>query len=141
MATLAEIMARKGGAPLPQSVETKSPVIRAGDERAKMAADIKQTLDASAPLFPKGQPPAPQRELGALLPVGETIPMDHPPQDASEAAWEWFRSLHSFESDMGIVIDPIGEHAWLAVQARAFDQPLLILRLPLFNRPECGNPF
>ena len=144
MATLAEIMARKAGgasAPLAPSGETNGTVIRAADERGKLAANIKQTLDACAPpMPPKVQAPAQQRELGATE-TGERIPMDQPPQGAPDAAWEWFDSLHSFESDLGIIVDPSGEHAWLAVQAKQFAPPLLILRLPLFNRPVSGNPF
>ena len=72
---------------------------------------------------------------------GERLPMDHPAPGAPDAAWEWFDCLHSFESDLGIVIDPKGEHAWLAVQAKSFEPPLLILRLPLLNRRLPGEPF
>lgn len=133
MATLSEILAKKAAR------AGTGTVIRAEDEKAKLAASIKSTLDASAPSLPKTQPPAP-RELGAMEP-GERLPMDHPPQGAPDAAWEWFDSLHSFESDLGIVIDPKGEHAWLAVQAKQFDPPLLILRLPLLNRRLPGEPF
>ena len=150
MPTLAEILAkkniRKGGSSTADDVTGASsvggsgPVIRAEDERPKLAAVIKQALDASAPtMLPKSQPPAP-RELGATQ-EGERLPMDHPPQGAPDEAWEWFDSLHSFESDMGIVIEPDSGHAWLAVQARQFQPPLLILRLPLLNRPQAGNPF
>ena len=141
MPTLAEIIARKSagaGQPAPADSGVK---IKAADEREKLAASIKQTLDASAPpMLPKYQPPAPQRELGAME-AGERLPMDHPDQGAPDAAWEWFDSLHSFESDMGIVIEPDSGHAWLAVQARQFQPPLLIMRLPLINRPQSGNPF
>jgi hypothetical protein len=98
-------------------------------ERAALAASIKQSMDACAP---KAQPPAP-RELGAITP-GERIPMSHPDQGAPDAEWEWFDSMHSFESDLGIVIDPNGEQAWIAVKAFKTKPPILLHRLPLFNR-------
>jgi len=132
MPTLSEILAKKSAAP----------TIRKEDEKAKLAASIKMTLDASAP---KTQPPAApdtRRELGAMD-LGERLPMDHPKEGEPDAAWEWFDSLHSFTTDLGIVVEP-GEsgNAWLAVQSREFQPPLLILRLPLINRKAAyGNPF
>ena len=132
MPTLSEILAKKSAAP----------TIRKDDEKAKLAASIKMTLDASSPP-PKQQPPADtRRELGAME-LGERLPMDHPPEGSPDAAWEWFDSLHSFTTDLGIVIEP-GEsgHAWIAVQSREFQPPLLMFRLPLINRKAAyGNPF
>ena len=139
MATLAEIMARKAAgakAPASPSGETKGTVIRAEDERAKMAADVKQTLDACAP---KVQAPA-CRELGAMVP-GERVPMDHPPQGAPDADWGWVDSLHSYATDLSFVLEPTGEHAWLAIRANPTQPPLLLMRLPLLNRPQAGHPF
>ena len=136
MATLAEIMARKAaGAKAPAS-PSGGTIIRAEDEKAKLAADIKQTLDACAP---KVLPPAP-RELGAMEP-GERLPVDHPPQGAPDADWEYFDSLHSFETDLAIVLEPTGGHAWLALTANPTQPPLLLMRLPLLNRPQAGQPF
>jgi hypothetical protein len=126
MPTLAELMAAK-------KAPSTGTVIRAVDEKAKLAASIKATMDD---LAPKVQPPAP-RELGAID-KGERIPMDYPSEDQG---LEWFRSCHSFDSDMGIVIEPRGEHAWVAVQAPGHLQPILLLRLPLLNRAEAGQPF
>lgn len=152
MPTLSEILAkknsRKGGSATAADVTGASAVgtgtvIRQEDEKAKLAASIKFTLDASSPKLPKAHPPATadtRRELGAMEP-GERLPMDHPTSEAPDAAWEWFDSLHSFETDLGIVVDPNGDHAWLAVNSRQFQPPLLLLKLPLINRKEYGNPF
>lgn len=150
MATLSEILAkrnsRKGGSATASDVTPAfevvggGPKIRADEEREKLAANIKQTLDASSPKLPKAQPPAPQRELGATE-TGERLPMDHPQQGAPESEWNWFNALHSVSSDMGIVIEPEGDHAWLAVNAHPLESPLLILRLPLLNRRLPGEPF
>lgn len=161
MPTLAEILAKKKATVLPpeskpktaDTVEAKSAgqesstpaggagmVIRAEDEKAKLAASIKQTLDASAP---KPAPPlthSEKRELGAME-NGERIPMDHPTPEDGEAGQEWFRCLHSFETTLGIVIEPNGEHAWIAVKATKFEKPLLIQRLPLLNHIQGTNPF
>jgi hypothetical protein len=162
MPTLAELMAKKGEVDLlGESLETRviltpegphygkkvdgsgkfikwvskptGTVIRAVDEKAKLAASIKATMDD---LAPKVQPPAP-RELGAIE-KGERIPMDYPSEDQG---LEWFRSCHSFDSDMGIVIEPGGEMAWVAVKAPGNSHPILLLRLPLMNRAESCQPF
>jgi hypothetical protein len=114
-------------------------VIRAEDERARMAADIKITLDG---LAPKIQPLASQpRELGAME-NGERIPMEYPSPKATEEERKWFSSLHAFASDMGVVIDPSNEHAWIAVKQNKHDsKPLLLLKLPLLNCPRPSQPF
>lgn len=137
MPSLAEIMAAKA------AKKAYAPAVEGGikitpeSELAARAAGIKQTLDACAP---KAQPPAP-RELGATLP-GERVPMDHPSQGAQDAEWQWFDSAHSFESDLGIVVDPNGEVAWIAVQAFKTKPPILLHRLPLLNRKRSENdPF
>lgn len=110
-------------------------------EKAALAASIKQTLDATAP---KQMPPLPKddprRELGAMEP-GERIPVDHPHQGAPDKAWEWFDSAHSFDTELVIVIEPTGEHAWIAVQSKKFSPPILLHRLPLCNRKQGPNPF
>lgn len=137
MPTLAEILAKKKAAASPES---KGMVIRAEDEKAKLAATIKQTLDASAPKPAPPLPHANERELGAME-QGERIPMDHPAPEDGEAGQAWFRSLHSFETTLGIIIEPEGEHAWIAVKATKFEPPILLQRLPLLNRPQNGNPF
>lgn len=129
MPTLAELLAAKS------AVKSPGTVIRAGDDRARMAAEIKKSLDIGAP---KVQPPAP-RELGEME-RGEVIPMDHPAADAAENEWEWFDSLHSFESELAIVVEPGGEAAWIALQWRN-KRPLLLHRLPVVSRPSSGNPF
>ncbi|MEI6279281.1 MAG: hypothetical protein WCQ16_07865 [Verrucomicrobiae bacterium] len=142
MATLAEIMARKVAGAQAPAAPSGGTVIRAADEKDKLAASIKQSLDACAPRLPKPLPPADtRRELGATGELGERLPVDHPPEGAPDAAWEWFNSLHSFDTDLGIVIEPGGTHAWMAVQAMTYDPPLLILRLPIVNRVLPGNPF
>jgi hypothetical protein len=129
MPTLAEIMATKA--------KSSAPVIRASDEKARIAETIKLTLDG---LAPKIQPPTPEpRELGAME-EGERIPMDYPSPEAGEDEVKWFNSLHSFAADMGVVIDPSNEHAWIAVKTNKHDShPLLLLKLPLLNRPQ--GPF
>ena len=113
--------------------------ISAADDKAKLAETIKLTLDG---LAPKIQPPTPEpRELGAME-EGERIPMDYPSPEASEDELKWFNSLHSFASDMGIVIDPNGEQAWIAVKQNKHDsRPLLLLKLPLLNCPSSNQPF
>jgi len=130
MPSLAEIMAAKAAKKAYASAaEITGLKITPESERAALAASIKQSMDACAP---KAQPPAP-RELGAITP-GEKIPMSHPDQGAPDAEWEWFDSMHSFESDLGIVIDPNGQQAWIAVQAFQSKPPILLHRLPLLNR-------
>ena len=133
MATLAELMAAKAAVPAPPS---SGVVIRAEDEKAKLAASIKHTMDA---LAPKVSPPAP-RELGNTQPE-ETLPMDYPPQGSPESELEWFRSLHSFDSDLGVVIDPMGLKAWIAVRPQGVTKPLLLLKLPILSCPSYGQPF
>ena len=127
--TLAEILAKKAAKTAESQPAGTGIKITPDIEKADLAASIKQSLDACAP---KAKPPAP-RELGALT-QGERIPMDHPREGAHRAEWEWFDSMHSFESEMMIVIDPDGEHAWLAVQAFKTKPPILLHRLPLLNR-------
>jgi hypothetical protein len=132
MPTLAEILAAKSykaAKPTEAQPETTGIKITPESEKADLAASIKQGLDACAP---KVKPPAP-RELGAMT-LGERVPMDQPKEGAPEAEWEWFDSLHSFESDLGIVIDPNGQQAWIAVQAFQSNPPILLHRLPLLNR-------
>ena len=137
MPTLAEILAKKAA----KTAETQPAVpglkITPDSERADLAAIIKQGLDACVP---KVKPPA-LRELGALT-LGERLPMDQPKEGAPAAEWEWFDSLHSFESDLGIVVDPNGEQAWIAVQAFQSKPPILLHRLPLLNRKRLeAEPF
>jgi hypothetical protein len=136
--TLAEIMAaneaKKTAAKPSEAAGLK---ITPESERAALAASIKQSMDACAP---KVKPPA-LRELGALT-LGERLPMDQPKEGAPAAEWEWFDSLHSFESDLGIVVDPNGEQAWIAVQAFQSKPPILLHRLPLLNRKRLeADPF
>lgn len=135
MATLAEIMAKKQAA----ASTASAPVIRQADEKVALAATIKATLDGTAP---KIQPLASQpRELGATE-RGERIPMDYPPQDAPEEATKWFRSLHSFATDLCVVIDPEAPRAWIAVAPQGMQHaPLLLYPLPLHNRSLNGQPF
>ena len=113
-----------------------APVIRATDEKAKLAAEIKRTLDETAP---KALSPTP-RELGSPV-KGEEIPMDYPPTGASEREQEWFNSLHSFDTDLVIVIDPTSEAAWIACKTQGSPKPLLLLKLPLCNLPLHNQPF
>lgn len=141
MPTLAEIMAaRKAGGSKPPA-KAGSIKITPESDHAALAAKIKESLDITAP---KPAPPLPnsdQRELGASEP-GERIPMDHPPQGAPKEAWDWYEAMHSFASDLGIVLDPNNtEFAWLAVRANPLAPPLLLHRFPLINRPSAGNPF
>jgi hypothetical protein len=116
MPTLAEILANK-------AKTSTGTVIRAGDT-------------GSVEVPTKALPPTP-RELGAID-QGERVPLDYPTEDQG---WEWFRSCHAFESDMGIVIEPGSVNAWLAVQSPGNQTPILLLRLPLLNRSEGSNPF
>jgi hypothetical protein len=140
MPTLAEIMERKkAGAnkPGPTSGGLK---ITPESEKAALAANIKQVLDATAPKSLPQLSNANDRELGAME-NGERIPMDHPAPDAGEEAHLWFHSLHSFESNLCIVIEPSSQAAWLAIQANPHQAPVLLHRLPLLNRPQSGQPF
>lgn len=127
--TLAEIMAKKAAKPAEDAPVPTGIKITPESERTALASSIKESLDACAP---KAKPPAP-RELGATIP-GERIPMAHPAQGAPDAEWAWFDSMHSFEGDLGIVVDPEGEVAWIAVQAFKTQPPILLHRLPLLNR-------
>jgi hypothetical protein len=127
--TLAEILAKKAAKTAESQPTATGLKITPDSEKADLAASIKQGLDACAP---KVKPPAP-RELGAMT-LGERVPMDQPKEGAPAAEWEWFDSMHSFESDLGIVIDPNGEQAWIAVKAFKTKPPILLHRLPLFNR-------
>jgi len=111
--------------------------ITPASEKATLAASIKQTLDASVP---KVEPLA-QREPGAMTP-GEQIPMYHPPASAPEKDWSWFDSLHSFNSDLCLILEPEGDYGWLALTANPTQPPVLLYRLPLHNRPTGdGVPF
>lgn len=131
MPTLKDILAA-------QAAPTKGVVIRAADEKAKMAASIKSTLDN---LAPKIMPSLPlPRELGAME-TGERVPTDYPSPEATIDEKAWFTSLHSFDSDMAIVIDPSGQQAWIAVRRSKFDpNPLLLLKLPLLKFPSSNQP-
>ena len=129
-----------GGKPLAAGGGMK---IRAADEKAKMAADIKSTLDSSSP--PKLRLPAdlPPRELGAME-LGEQIPMDHLPPTSSADDSQWFSALHSFQSDLCVILEPNSPHAWIAVERKdnpRNQKPILLFRLPLANRPSGQNPF
>jgi hypothetical protein len=131
MPTLAEILEKKSqskAAPPPAGLK-----ITPETDKAALAATIKQTLDATAP---KIHPPACEpRELGAMEP-GERIPMDHPDDTDDAKARAWFTACHSFESEMGVLIEPgeTAKHAWLAVASSSHPSPILLLRLPLLNR-------
>lgn len=140
MPTLAEIMARKAEGGKPSSASGGGIKITPESDKAQLAKGIKATLDASAP---KPLPPltnANERELGAME-KGERIPMDHPAPDATDSDQRWFNSLHSFESQMCIVLEPEGASAWLAIQANPRQAPILLHRLPLLNCPQPGQPF
>lgn len=132
MPTLAELLQKKGSA---------GPVIRKEDEPAKRAAEIKQALDATAPKIHPQHPEDTSRELGAIK-TGEQVPMDQPLPGSGPAAAAWYDSIHSFETTLGIVIEPDGENAWIAIQSKAHETPMLIHRLPLLNRKvKSGDPF
>ena len=129
MPTLAEILAKKAANTAETQPAFSGIKITPDSEKVALAASIKESLDTCAP---KVKPLAP-RELGAMTP-GERIPMDHPKEGAPRSEWEWFDSMHSFKSEMGIVMEPEGDHAWVAVQAFQNKPPILLYRLPLINR-------
>ena len=133
-------MAQKKGAGQPAPSSSEPIKITPQSEHATRAAAIKRSLDAGAPKTPPPLPYANQRELGAME-KGERIPNDFPPQGAPDADWVWFDSLHSFETDLGLVIEPTGTHGWIALKAHPSYPPVLLYRLPLINRPETNNPF
>lgn len=141
MPTLAEIMAAKKAGGSQPPADGGGIKISPQSERVALSKNIKQTLDD---LAPKPAPPLPnsnQRELGASQ-AGERIPMDHPPAGAPKEAWDWFEAMHSFASELGIVLDENNqEFAWLAVRANPYAPPLLLHRFPLINRPSADNPF
>lgn len=138
MPTLAEILAKKATQPGPSKPSGLK--ITPETERAAKAAEFKAAFDATAP---KVSPPAP-RELGAPE-QGEQIPMEHPPQDASEEERVWFTALHAFESSLCVVIEPGPDHlapaAWIACESSPHRPPILLFKLPLLNRTLSGNPF
>lgn len=112
--------------------------IKAADEKAKLSASIKQTMDD---LAPKIQPSALQpRVLGAMT-EGERIPLLYPTADSPLSDKEWFASMHAFQSDLCIVLDSTNpEQAWLAVKRNKHHPfPLLLHKLPLFPMP--SEPF
>jgi hypothetical protein len=115
-----------------------APVIRKENDEKRLAAQIKEVLDARAPKIPEPEP----RELGAMEP-GEQIPMDHPPQDAAQKEHLWFTACHTFETEIGIIIDPRpqSESAWIALQMGPNQPPLLLREFPLFNRASSNNPY
>lgn len=130
-------MAAKSGKPKQPSAGLR---ITPESEKAALAASIKTTLDASAPKQAPQLPRTTDRELGAMT-AGERLPMDHPAPDAPASEREWFAASHSNVSEMGIVVEPEGEHAWLALQSHPSKKPLLLYRLPLINFPRGNNPF
>jgi hypothetical protein len=167
MPTLAEILASKGKKKTAQKTEATAKNSKSADtsalgqpstpesrlrgagtgagikitpetEKAQLAASIKQTLDATAP--PMREKPV--RELGATEP-GERIPMRHPDPDAPEEGRQWFASLHSFETALGIVIEPgpKTEYAWIAVKSAKNQDPILLHRVPILYLPNPNDPF
>ncbi len=156
MATLKEILAAKAkeqGSPAPKAGlvpaaefveqeankrgETTGMIIKAEDEKKKLAASIKETMDG---LAPKIQPPTPEpRELGATE-KGERLPFQYPENPSDPDDREWFASMHAFESDLVIVLDPDSKHAWIAVKRNKHHPfPLLLHKLPLHLLP--SQPF
>lgn len=131
--TLKQILEKKAAATAqkPEGIR-----ITPESEHALRSAAIKATLDATAPKAPA---PAP-RELGAMEP-GERVPMDHPAPGSPDADWVWFDSLHSFETDLGIVIEPDGGNAWLAIRYQPGKPPALLHRFPIIALPNANNPF
>ena len=128
--TLQEILAKKATA--------KGIKITPETDKAALAATIKATLDATAP---KIETPATEpRELAEMEP-GEQVPMDHPQDPTDKEAAAWFTACHAFDSKLAIVLEPSpSPFAWIAVE-QAGRNPILILRLPLLNRPSNATPF
>jgi hypothetical protein len=141
MPTLAEIMAkREAAAGKPAAAKPAGIRITPESEQAALAANIKRTLDATAPKPPPQLPRSTDRELGAMT-AGERLPMDHPTPDAPADEKAWFASLHSFSCEMVLVMEPESDHGWLAIQSHPTKQPILLMRLPLANRQGAGQPF
>jgi hypothetical protein len=142
MPTLAEILAKKSPQPAQPSATAGATLIRATDEKEQLAAKIKTTLDATSPKAPRPIPGENIRELGATE-NGERIPMDTPHPGAADQDFHWFDCLHSFTTDLCIVMDPRDTGAaWLAVVAQRYEPPILLHKFPLCNRPpEESSPF
>ena len=117
------------------SNEERAPVLGARSEVERAAAEIKSAMDAMRPK------PVPQpRELGCAE-LGEQIPMDHPGPLASAADEAWFAALHSFQTQLVIILEPSpSAHGWLAVTAQG-RTPILLHRFPLGNMPRQNQPF
>lgn len=140
--TLAQILAAKknqgGGntppAPVAEEQKESGSGIRITKESEKeaLAKEIKANLDALAPKMPP-KPSASQilegRELGAIEP-GERIPMEFPQEEQDKA---WIAATHAFTSNLGIMVEPGGKHAWLAVMAQGQSFPILIMQLPVLK--------
>lgn len=147
MPTLAEIMAaRKSGTQgKAQPAASGGITITPESERAALAAEVKQTLDACAPVSataPK-TPPLTPRELGAME-AGERLPMDHPQADCSPMEIAWFSACHSFATTLCIIIEPgeTSQHAWIACRQNPQAPPIFLYRLPLWiPHPSNGDPF
>ena len=136
MATLADILARKS--------HPSAPVITKESQTATIAGVIKEVLDARPMPVNKAlhrvADPLTYRTLGYAEP-GEQLPMELVSDITEEQAWNEARN--SLSSELGILLEPRGEHAWLAVQPTTGNlQPILLFRLPLlYNNPLPGQPF
>ena len=133
MATLADILARKS--------HPSAPVITKESQVALIAHVIKDVLDARPLPVNKLMPAdALDRSLGYIEP-GEQLPMELVTDIPEEQAWNEARNSPSCE--LGILLEPRGEHAWIAVQPITGNlKPILLFRLPLlYNTPLPGQPF
>ena len=133
MATLADILARRSN--------PSAPVITTASQVATLSAVIKDVLDAAPRPANKPQPAdTPDRTLGYIEP-GEQLPMEIVTDIPEEQAWNEARN--SLSCELGILLEPRGEHGWIAVQPETGNlKPILLFRLPLlYNNPQPGQPF
>lgn len=69
------------------------------------------------------------------------IPFVYPSPGDSQDTLLWKRALLAQETELGIVIEPDNQHAWLAITAKHEADAILLYRLPLLNVRKGSNPF
>lgn len=115
MASLKEILAAKKSA----AAVVTAPEVAAPAEPPK---DHKLNTDQS-------------RQLGEKEGGGPQVPFDFLSEKRSEEAKLWLQCRQLSQSNLGIAIEPEGQHAWIALDHPSDPgRPLLLFRLPLLNQ-------
>lgn len=132
MPTLREMMAAKTGGAKEKAPPAKEQGLKVRDPSAPTGELI--ALDA---------PKQAQQERQLDQVAGDAIPMDHPGENASPEEKLWWQARHATDHELVIWIEPMGEHAWVAVEPQNdLIAPLVLLqRLPLASNPAPGDPY